>query len=181
MGKEARLKAERRKARAQARRRADAAKDVESIILIDASDGDLMLLVDAGQGVFVRRVPQALPLPPSLEPGKGAENATHAAAAIYGLPDFIFKPALRKVGKGVRELGDGILLVDRDAVVIQVKNRSDTTGDPEKEAQWIKKVLSKQCVRPTAAYDNCAVNPRHSSMVVVERLRSMVRTSIGSH
>ncbi|MGO4341528.1 hypothetical protein [Pedococcus sp. 2YAF34] len=129
MGKASRLKKQRRQAQPQ---------QSGDIVVVSAGDGDLTLLLDTGQGVAVRRIPQALPLPPDLSPGTGAEKATHAAAAIYGLPDFIFEPALRQVGAGVREMGDGTLLVDRDAVMIQVKNRPTVTEDIDKEERWIR-------------------------------------------
>jgi hypothetical protein len=43
--------------------------------------------------------------------GKEAEHATHDAAAIWGLADFVFEPAVRHRASGVRELGDRILVL----------------------------------------------------------------------
>lgn len=128
MGKATRLKRE--------RRRSKSAED--GLFVLSAPDGELTLVLETSQGAFARRVPRALPLPPGFKPGEGAEKATHAAAAIYGLPDFIFEPALKQVGGGVREMGDGILVVDRDAVLIQVKNRPNSTEDAAKEERWIR-------------------------------------------
>ncbi|RKT09225.1 hypothetical protein BX285_6299 [Streptomyces sp. 1114.5] len=47
--------------------------------------------------------------------------ATHAAAT-WGLPDFVFVPALAQKVSGRRELGDRILIAGRRAAVVQVKS-----------------------------------------------------------
>lgn len=33
------------------------------------------------------------------------------AAACYGLPDFVFHPVVERRGRGVREIGDALLIV----------------------------------------------------------------------
>lgn len=60
------------------------------------------LIVDTANGAYVRRVRQALPLPPGVEHGPGAEVAAHAAAATGGLSDFVFQSAYADKGSGRR-------------------------------------------------------------------------------
>ncbi|RSM53506.1 hypothetical protein DMH03_37505 [Amycolatopsis sp. WAC 01376] len=40
------------------------------------------------------------------------------------MPDFVFRPEQQRTGSGVRELGDGLLLVGSQAAVIQSKSRT---------------------------------------------------------
>lgn len=68
-----------------------------------------------------------------------AEVATHDAAAVWGLPDFVFRPKLASVGSGTRELGDGTLLVGDIGVAVQVKSREAPSADPAKERNWLSK------------------------------------------
>jgi hypothetical protein len=78
-----------------------------------ASDrrAELTLLVETPRGVMERRVPSASPLRSDLRHGDAAEAATHDAAAVWGLPDFVYLPEIRRVGSGTRELGDGFIIV----------------------------------------------------------------------
>src|SRR5947209_120182 len=60
---------------------------------------DLTLLVDTSEGPMLRRVPRASPLPANdRSEGHAAESATHRAAAMWGLPDFVFLPDVVQVG-----------------------------------------------------------------------------------
>ncbi|WP_141722989.1 hypothetical protein [Micromonospora matsumotoense] len=51
----------------------------------------------------------------------------------------MYRPVIRQLGSGGRELGDGILLAGARAVVVQVKSRSLPEGELVKEANWIQK------------------------------------------
>lgn len=75
----------------------------------EGGDRELTLLLETDAGVMGRRIPNASPLPATGGQGDAAEAATHDAAAVWGLPDFVFGPAIRKVGTGSREIGDGLL------------------------------------------------------------------------
>jgi len=87
----------------------------------------MIVMVETAKGVLVRQISSASPLRDELEQGKAAEEATQDAAALWGLPDFVFRPAIVRVGSsarsGVRELGDGLLVVGTLGVVVQVKTR----------------------------------------------------------
>ncbi|WP_327733552.1 hypothetical protein OG749_06390 [Streptomyces nojiriensis] len=63
---------------------------------LPVQDGDpeaLMLVVDTPKGTHIRCIPPALPLPAHIDHGQGAEEATHTAAATWGMPDFVFQQA----------------------------------------------------------------------------------------
>jgi hypothetical protein len=99
----------------------------------------LVLVVDTPNGQYVRQISDASALVSGLEQGKAAEHATQSAVARWGLPDFVFRPIVRRKGAGTRELGDALLLTGRQAVVIQVKSRHAPSGDSSKEERWIRK------------------------------------------
>jgi hypothetical protein len=123
-------------------------------------DGDgLTLLVETAQGTMVRSIPGASPLRADARQGYAAEEATHNAAALWGMPDFTFRPKTTSVGSGRRELGDGVIVVGDLAVVVQVKSRGVLTSDPDKERRWLDKkateglrqangTVRRLCVRP---------------------------------
>src|SRR5437773_2240661 len=71
---------------------------------------DLELLVETAEGPMLRLVPGASPLGDGESEGRAAETATHEAAALWGLPDFVYLPDVVQVSSGVRELGDGIVI-----------------------------------------------------------------------
>lgn len=105
--------------------------------------GELTLIVDTPDGPHVRRIPPALPLPPDVEPGIGAELAIHRAAATWGLPDFVFEPTYAVKGSGRREQGDRLLLSGAHGAVVQSKRR---TGPPKDETGgrfWLQKHADK--------------------------------------
>jgi len=103
----------------------------------------LTLIVETPNGSYIRIVPDASPLVAGIERGVAAENATRSAVARWGLPDFVYRPVLRQTGSGARELGDGILLVGRRAVVVQVKSRNLPEGERNKEDNWVVKNSNK--------------------------------------
>lgn len=106
-------------------------------------DPELVLLVETGAGLIARRIPTALPLRQDEAQGLAAESATREAAAIWGLPDFVYRSAVRRVGSGVREVGDSIIIVGALAIVVQVKSRESPSVDPAKETRWIHKNAAK--------------------------------------
>jgi hypothetical protein len=107
------------------------------------SAGALTLVIERGDDVFIREVLDASPLRRDIVQGYAAEEAVHDRAALWGLPDFIFRGGQRRVGSGVRELGDGIVLVGRFALVVQVKSRESPTSDAARETRWIRKAAAK--------------------------------------
>ena len=89
--------------------------------------------------MIARRVPSASPLRADVRHGEAAEVATHDAAAVWGLPDFVYLPEIRRVGSGTRELGDGFIIVGDLGIVVQVKGREIPSSDPERERNWLVK------------------------------------------
>ncbi len=103
-------------------------------------DEGATLFIRTGAKTIVRRIPTASPLPrDARSQGYAAEAATHDAAVLWGMPDFVYRPLQQRVGSGTREIGDGILLVGDLGAVLQVKSRSSDAGDPDKESRWILK------------------------------------------
>ncbi len=88
---------------------------------------------------MARRIPSASPLRTGIEHGYAAEAATHDAAAIWGLPDFVYMPQQAALASGTRELGDGLLVVGELGLVVQVKSRESHIGDTDKERRWLEK------------------------------------------
>src|SRR5215218_10789752 len=88
---------------------------------VEPPPGFTQLVIETANGIALRNVPPAMPLRLRESQGKEAEEATHGAAAFWGLHDFVFRPEVRRTGSGVRELGDGMLLVGDIGIVVQVK------------------------------------------------------------
>ena len=105
--------------------------------------GFTQLVIETRNGIALRNVPPAMPLRLRESQGKEAEEATHGAAASWGLHDFVFRPKVRRTGSGVRELSDGMLLVGDIGIVVQVKSRVSGSAEDAKEARWLKKVIPK--------------------------------------
>jgi hypothetical protein len=101
----------------------------------------MLLLVSTDQGTLARTIPNASPLRQDLNQGDAAEHAAHGAAAIWGLPDFVFRAPMHQVGSGVRELGDGLIIVGELGIVVQVKSREAPSGDVDKESRWLNKKI----------------------------------------
>lgn len=107
-------------------------------------DDNMVMLVHTETGVFGRTIPHARVLEPAVIRGTAAENATLAAAAQWGLPDFVLPP--KKIAKGTasRELGDGTVIFGDRALAIQVKSRDvPTDANPARELNWIAKNAAK--------------------------------------
>jgi hypothetical protein len=103
----------------------------------------LTLVIETDAGTAIRRIPDASPLPEGQTQGYAAEGAIRDAAATWGLPDFVFLPEQQRVGSGVREIGDGLLLVGEHAAVIQSKSRTDPTNEVDGELSWLRKNVEK--------------------------------------
>lgn len=59
------------------------------------------------------------------------------------MPDFVFLPEQQRQGAGVRERGDGLVIADGIAALIQVKARNAELGTPEREASWLTGAITK--------------------------------------
>ncbi|MFJ5875045.1 hypothetical protein ACIQD1_10005 [Streptomyces sp. NPDC093088] len=104
----------------------------------------LTLVVDTPNGLHLRRIPPALPLPTHLDHGTAAEEAAQMAAATWGMPDFVFQQAEHAAkGSGRREQGDRLLLTGKRGAVVQVKARTIKPKPDALEVNWIQKVAAK--------------------------------------
>jgi hypothetical protein len=108
-------------------------------VVAHSARGDLTLLIDTPRGAMARIIPSASPLSTGMQQGYAAEAATHDAAAVWGLPDFVYLPETAALASGTRELGDGVLVVGDLGVVVQVKSRENPTRDDDKERRWMGK------------------------------------------
>lgn len=102
-------------------------------------EGQYTLLRLDGDTIIGRDIPEASP--PELTDGLGAgvEKATLEAAAVLGLPDFVFHPKVVRKGSGRREIGDGTIITGSRGIALQVKARESATNDPSREASWLQK------------------------------------------
>ncbi len=137
----------------------------------------LVLRVETPDGVFLRPIMPASLLPRDVEHGGAAEDATRDAAASWGLPDFVFRPALRPRGSGSRELGDAILVVGDRAVSVQVKARHAPSNDDRKERSWLDKKIREGARQATGTIRALTSTPTTS--LVNERGRSVVIVAVG--
>lgn len=115
----------------------DAVRRSEVGIATIGDGQELTLVVADDDSTYLRRVPAATALDPRLPQGTAAEEATATAAAFWGMPDFVLPPEKRKTGSGSRELGDGIVLVRDQGLILQVKSRENVTDKTERETSWI--------------------------------------------
>jgi hypothetical protein len=109
-------------------------------VVTDASQ--LTFLVSTPDGVFERIVPDATPLRTLDRNGSAAEMAVQDAASTWGLPDFVFSPLVERKGSGVREVGDGLIVVGDRGAIIQVKTREVEPRSSDREAAWIMKQIA---------------------------------------
>jgi hypothetical protein len=96
-------------------------------------------LIETPRGTMARIIPSASPLSTGMRQGYAAEAATHDAAAVWGLPDFVYLPDTAALASGTRELGDGLLVVGDLGVVVQVKSRENPAYDADRERRWLDK------------------------------------------
>jgi hypothetical protein len=125
---------------------------------------------------MLRRVPGASPLGAGESEGRAAETATHEAAALWGLPDFVYLPDVVQVGSGVRELGDGIVIVGTTAMVLQVKRREAISAKPERERKWILKRVGEALSQATGTIRHFA-----RGSATLTSLRGRATEIVGSH
>lgn len=104
---------------------------------------ELTLVLETADGTFVRRIPDASPLPAVGERGYEVEDASRSAASMFGMPDFVFLPKQQRNGSGMRELGDGIVIVGPRAAVLQIKSREASSSDAARESAWLTKNIDK--------------------------------------
>lgn len=103
----------------------------------------ITMFINTERGTFVRRIMPASLLSSHVPPGAAAELAARDAAAAWGLPDFVFGPAVSRRGSGVRELGDAILVAGDHAACVQVKARPQPSDDPARERAWMDKKVAE--------------------------------------
>lgn len=108
-----------------------------------ANDEVMTVMVETAGGVLIRTFESASPLRDDVARGNAAEDATRSAAAVWGLPDFVYRGAIVSKRRASREVGDGLLIVGDLACVIQVKAREAVTTDNEKEQRWLAKHIAK--------------------------------------
>lgn len=102
------------------------------------------LIMDTGDGIYERIIPRATSLNPALKRGHAAERSALAAAATWGVPDFVMRPKVEAKGSGVREISDGLLIVGDQGLILQSKAReADTWADQAKEHRWVLKQAAK--------------------------------------
>lgn len=134
--------------------------------------GGLNLPVFVADRPSMRRIPPPRPLDESKVQGIAAEDATSDAATIWGLPDFFFRSTIRRKGKGVRELGDRLLITDDRAVMIQVKSRTSVSDNPIRERSWIERRVrhgfsqGRGSVRELCRQPASAINHRGSARTI---------------
>ena len=122
--------------------------------------GDLTLLVETPRGTMARIIPSASPLSTGIEQGYAAEAATHDAAAVWGLPDFVYLPETAALASGTRELGDGLLVVGDLGVVVQVKSREAATRAADKEQRWLYKKTAEAIRQGNGTIRQLKLRPR---------------------
>jgi hypothetical protein len=105
----------------------------------EGEEREMTLIVETPAGMLVRRIPNAMGLRSDVERGEAAEEAVHDSAAIWGLPDFIYRGRIVAVGSGAREVGDNLIVVGDVGVVVQVKSRAAPSDDVQRERRWIQK------------------------------------------
>jgi hypothetical protein len=100
-----------------------------------------MVVIQTSDGVYTRLIRPAKVLPDDGRRGRAAEDATRGAAATFGVPDFVFRPARSVRGSGSREVGDAVIVVGPRAASVQVKTRSAPSGDEIRERSWLTKQI----------------------------------------
>ncbi len=147
---------------------------------VASASEELTLVIETAAGAIVRRVLPARALPEEGSHGRSAEDATRSSAAIFGLPDFVFRARVRATGSGVRELGDAIITVGDVAAAVQVKARSAPSKDPERERAWLDRQIDKAArqasgtIRTLNSSSEILVNERRRRVPIDGRLKSWV-------
>lgn len=108
----------------------------------EAEADEILLVIETDLGVALRRIPGPAALRLDAPKGIAVESATQDAASLWGLPDFVFPPAVLRVASGCREIGDRLIVVGALALVVQVKTREAPTSDVDKERRWLERHIS---------------------------------------
>jgi hypothetical protein len=148
----------------------------------------ITLEVETPNGVYLRRIRPATVLPAGIPSGPAAEDATRNAAAYWGLPDFVFRPAQRSRGSASREVGDAILLVGTVGASVQVKARHSHTPNDMRERSWLDKSIRKAAKQAagtirsiTSGLDCALVNERGRRVLIKGREKTWApHNSLGS-
>ena len=80
-----------------------------------------------------------------------------------GLPDFVFSADLVTRGSGTRELGDVLIVVGSQGVVVQVKSRSDPGESQAREVNWLRKSIAKATRQASGTVRTLRGNPMQLS------------------
>lgn len=77
--------------------------------------------------------------------GNWVESLVRELAAHTGVPDFVFKPVVVDKGVGRREIGDALLWIGRQLVVVAVKSRDPDVGQnsAQRRDSWLAKNIEK--------------------------------------
>ncbi len=103
------------------------------------SDQPVTFVIETAFGIVERTIPAASPLPAGVAGGGVVEDAIRDAAAIWGLPDFVFQAEIVQKGQASRQVGDNLLVVGDLGMVVQAKRREAPSGEDAKEARWLLK------------------------------------------
>ena len=81
----------------------------------------------------------------SGEYGSWLETLVREIAAGAGVPDFVFKPVEIDKGGARREVGDALLWIGHQIVVVSIKSRDPGVGTdtPERRDSWLGKNIAK--------------------------------------
>jgi hypothetical protein len=109
----------------------------------------------------------------SESPGADAERRAREIAALFGVPDFVYRPLLERKGSTNREISDGMVICGEDGLIMQVKAREAPGRDtPERAERWIRK--SAQAARRQA--EGTRRRLAQSRSVTFTSLRGYTRT-----
>ncbi len=137
----------------------------------------LVLEVETPDGVFLRPIMPASLLPHDLDHGGAAEDATRNAAAFWGLPDFVFRSAVRARSRGNRELGDAILVAGDRGASVQVKARQALSEKDARERSWLDKKVREGLSQATGTIRSLTSAP--TTTLVNERGREVAISTAG--
>lgn len=150
-----------RQSKRERRRGAGLGGPPEGVSFTWTEDGNVEVLLRGGRTFARRVVPAAQPLDITVPRGTAAEIASMDAAAIWGMPDYVFKASVVATASGPREVSDFILLAGRVGLLLQVKSRAKPSPRPERERLW--------AVKQSAT----AVRQAKGSLRMLRRARSL--------
>jgi hypothetical protein len=80
---------------------------------------------------------------PDVDYGRLAEQRVGDAAGIWGLPDFVYQPIEVDKGGARREIGDRLIWVGRQIIIVQVKTRSSPEDSEPRARAWLDKHIAQ--------------------------------------